>query len=131
MDEITSNAVTRFQKRKASTSSPPTSSAPRNDSRISIGNSWGDNITLPITSEMEQRHTEMSWMSCTNDECEIHKDDKEGASYLPKDPMARKQSKKTRRKVKDRTPTSNTAIEEGRLHSPISLTSQRTSRPSA
>ena len=39
MDEITSNAVTRSQKRKASASSPATSSAASNDSRISIGNS--------------------------------------------------------------------------------------------
>jgi len=53
MDEITSNAVTRSQKRKASASSPATPSAPSNDSRISIGNSWGDNRTLPICSEIE------------------------------------------------------------------------------
>jgi len=54
MDEITSNAVTRSQKRKASASSPATSSAASNDSGISIGNSWGDNRTLPISSEMER-----------------------------------------------------------------------------
>jgi len=36
MDEITSNAVTRSQNCKASASSPATSSAARNDSRISI-----------------------------------------------------------------------------------------------
>jgi len=53
MNEITSNAVTRSQKRKASASSPTTSSAASNDSRISIGNSWGDNRTLPISGEME------------------------------------------------------------------------------
>jgi len=39
MDEITSDAVTRSQKRKASASSPATSNAASNDSRISIGNS--------------------------------------------------------------------------------------------
>jgi len=111
MDEITSNAVTRSQKRKASASLPATSSAPSNYTRISIGNSWGDNRTLPITSEMERHHSEMSWMSCTNDECEIHKDDKEGASYWPKDPKVRKESKKTSRKEQDRTSTSNTALE--------------------
>jgi len=60
MDEITSNAVTRSQKRKASASSLATSSAASNDSRISIGNSWGDNRTLPISSEIERRHSEMS-----------------------------------------------------------------------
>ena len=54
MDEITSNAVTHFQKRKASASPPATSSAASNDSTISIGNSWGDNRTLPISNEMER-----------------------------------------------------------------------------
>jgi len=53
MDEITSNAVTHSQKRKASAFSPSTSSAASNDSRISIGNSWSDNRTLPISSEIE------------------------------------------------------------------------------
>ena len=67
MDEITRNAVTCSQKRKASASSPATSSAPSTDSRISIGNTWGDNRTLPISSEIERRHSEMSWMSCTDD----------------------------------------------------------------
>jgi len=57
MDQINSNAVTRSEKRKASASSPATSSAASNDSRISIGNSWGDNRTLPISSEMERRHS--------------------------------------------------------------------------
>jgi len=50
MDEITSNAVTGSQKREASSSSPATSSAVSNDSRILIGNSCGDNRTLPISS---------------------------------------------------------------------------------
>ena len=53
MDEITSNAVTCSWKRKPSASSPAASRAPSKDSRISIGNSWGDNRTLPISSEME------------------------------------------------------------------------------
>ena len=105
MDEITSNAVTRSQKRKASASSPATSSAASNDSRISIENSWGDNRTLPISSEMERRHSEMSWMSCTDDACEIHKNEKEGAGYWPRDPKVRKQTKKTKRKEQDRTST--------------------------
>jgi len=64
MDEITSNAVTRSQKCKASASLPATSSAASNNSRISIGNSWGDNRTLPISSEMERQQSEMSWISC-------------------------------------------------------------------
>jgi len=67
MHEITSNAVTRSQKRKASAFSPATSSPVSNDSRISIGNSWGDQRTLSITSGMEGRHSEMSCMSCTDD----------------------------------------------------------------
>jgi len=60
MDEIASNAVTRSQKRKASASSPATSTAASNNSRISIGNSWGDNTTLQISSETERRHSAMS-----------------------------------------------------------------------
>jgi len=115
MDEITSNAVTcsQTQKRKASTSSTATSSAASNDSRISIGNSWGDNKTLPISSKMEQQHSEMRWMSCTDDGCEIHKNEKEGTGYWPKDPKVQKQSKKTKRKEQDRTSISNTAFEGG------------------
>jgi len=73
MDEITSNAVTRSLKGKSSASSPATSSTASNDSRISIANSWGDNRTLPISSEMERPQSEMSWMSCTDHRCEIHK----------------------------------------------------------
>jgi len=118
MDEITSNAVSRSQKRKAYASSPATSSAPSNDSRITIGNSWGDNRTLPIISEMEGRHSEMSWMSCTDDDCEIHKNDNDGASYWPKDPKVRKQSKKSKRKEQHQTSTSNTALEEGQASLP-------------
>jgi len=113
MDEITSNAVTHSQKGKASASSRCRSSAASNDSRISIGNSWGDNRTLPISSEMERQHAGMSWMSSTDDRCEIHKNEKEGAGYWPKDPKVWKQSKKRKRKEQDRTSTSNTALEEG------------------
>ena len=36
----------------------------------------------------------MSWRSCTNDDCEAHKEDKIGARYWPKDPKQRKQSKR-------------------------------------
>jgi len=79
MDKITSTPVTRSQKRKAAPSSPATSSTASNNSRISIGNSWGDNRTLPMSSEMERRHAEISWMSCTDDGCEIHKNKKKSA----------------------------------------------------
>jgi len=44
---------------------------------------------------------------------QIHKDEKEGAGYWPKDPKVGKQSKKTKRKEQDRTSTLNTALEEG------------------
>jgi len=113
MDEIASNAVTRSQKRKPSASSPGTSSAANNDSRIWIGNSWGDTRTLPISSEMERQHSEMSWMSCTDDGCETQRNEKEDADYWPKNPKVRKQSKKTKRKEQDRTSTSITALEAG------------------
>jgi len=120
MDEITSNAVTRSHKRKASISSPTTSRAASNDSRISIGNSWADNRTLPISSEMERRQSEMSWMSCTASDyaCEIHKNEKEGAGYWAKDPKVRKESKNTKRKEQDRTSTSNTPLEAGQASLP-------------
>ena len=118
MDEITSDAVTRSQKRKASASSPATSSAASNHSRISIGHSWGDNRTVPISSEMERQHSEMNWVSCTDDGCEIHKNEKEGAGYWPTDPKVRKQSKKTKTQEQDRTSTSNTALEAGQASLP-------------
>ena len=57
-------------------------------------------------------------MSCTDDGCEIHKNEKEGAGYWPKDPKVRKQSKKTKRKEQDRTSTSNTALEAGQASLP-------------
>jgi len=118
MDEITTNAVTRSQTCKASASSPATSSAANNKSRILIGNSLGDNSTLPISSEMGRRHSQMSWMSCTDDRCEIHKNEKEAGGYWPKDPKVWKQSKKTKRKEQDRTSTPNTALEEGQASHP-------------
>jgi len=70
-------------------------------------------------------------MSCTDDGCEIHKNEKEGAGYWLKNPKVRKQSKKTKRKEQDRISTSNTALEEGRPHSLISHTPHRTYYPSA
>ena len=38
----------------------------------------------------------MSWRSCTDDDCEDHKEDEIGARYWPKDPKKRKQSKQAR-----------------------------------
>jgi len=67
---------------------------------------------------MERRHSEMSWMSCTDDGCEIHKNKQEDAGYWPKDPKVRKQSKKTKRTEQDRTSTLNTALEEGQASLP-------------
>ena len=79
MNEISSHAVTRSQKGKTPPQSSP--SVTSNDSRISIGNTWGDTVTLPIPSEMQRRHSAMSWRSCTNDDCEDYKEDKIGARY--------------------------------------------------
>jgi len=62
---------------------------------------------------MERRHSEMSWMSCTDNGCEIHKNEKEGGAYWPKEPKVQKQNEKTKRKEQDRTLTSNTALEAG------------------
>jgi len=66
----------------------------------------------------ERRHSEMSWMSFTDDGCEIPKNEKEGAGYRPKDPKVGKPSKKTKRKEQDRPSTSNTALEEGQASLP-------------
>ena len=60
----------------------------------------------------------MSWMSGTDHRGGIHKNEKEGAGYRPKDPKVRKQSKKTKRKEQDRTSTSNTALEAGQASLP-------------
>ena len=60
----------------------------------------------------------MSWISCTDDKCEIHKGEKDGASYWSKDPKKRKQTKKAKGKEKDRTPTSNTPLERGQASLP-------------
>jgi len=57
-------------------------------------------------------------MSCTDDGCEIHKNEKEGAGYWPKAPKVRKQSKKIKRKEQDRSSTSNTALEAGQASLP-------------
>jgi len=119
MNQITSNSVTHSQKPKPSASSPGTSSVPSNDSRISIGTSCGDNRTFPITTEMEQRHSEMSWMLCTDEGCGRHPNEEEGAGYYwPKYLNVRKQSKKAKRKGEDRTSTSHTALEEGQASLP-------------
>ena len=91
MNEISSHAVTRSQKRKIPPQSSP--SVTGNDSRISIGNTWGDTVTLPIPSKMQRRHSAMGWPSCTDDDCEDHKGDKIGARYWPNDPKKHKESK--------------------------------------
>jgi len=101
------------RKRNTCPSSPAPSTAANNYTRISIGTSWGDNTTLPISSEIEQRHAEMRWMSCTDNGCEIHKNEKEIAGCWPKDHKVGKQSKKMKRKEQDTTPTLNTALKEG------------------
>ena len=96
MNEISSHAVTRYQKHQSPPQSSP--SVTSNDSGISIGNTWGDTVTVPIPSEMQRRNSAMSWRSCTDDHCQDHKEDKIGARYWSKDPKKRKQSKRARGK---------------------------------
>ena len=96
LNEISSHAVTRSRKRKTPAPSSPSSTS--NDSRISIGNTWGDTVTLPTPSEMQRRHSAMSWCSCTDNDCEDHKEDKIGARYWPKDLKKRKQRKRVKGK---------------------------------
>ena len=104
INEISSHAVTRSQKRKTPPQSSP--SLTSNDSRIFIGNTWGDTITLSIPSEMQRRNSAMSWRSCIDADCEDHKEDKIGARYWLKDPKKRKQSKQARgKKRRDFGPT--------------------------
>ena len=98
MNEIRSHDVSRSQKRKTPPQSSP--SVTSNDSRISIGNTWGDTVTFPIPNEIQRRHSAMRWRSCTDDDCEDHKEDKIGARYWAKDPKKRKQSKRARGKKK-------------------------------
>ena len=96
MNEISSHAVTRSQKRKIPPQSNP--SVTSNDNPISIGNNWGYTVTLPIPSEIQRRHSAMSWPSCTDDDCEDSKEDEIGARYWPKNPKKHKQSKRARGK---------------------------------
>ena len=96
MNEISTNAVTRSQKPKALPQS--SLSVTSNDSRISIGNTWRDTVTLPIPSEMERRHSAISWHSCTTNDCEGYKEDKIGARYWPKDTKQHKQRKRAKGK---------------------------------
>ena len=58
MNEISSDAVTRSTKRKTPPQRSP--SVTSNDSGISIGNTWGDTVTLPIPTEMQRKHSAMS-----------------------------------------------------------------------
>jgi len=131
MHEIASNAVTRSPKHKATAPSPATSRAPSNDRRITIGNSWGDNRTLPISSELEQPHSEMSCMSCTDDGCEIHKNQKEGAGYRPR--ILRSRSRVTRRREQSRLGLQHQVwpLRRARPRFPISSTSLIAYHPSA
>jgi len=46
--------------------------------------------------EQEKEHSEMIWRSCTNNDCELHIEEKAQASYWPEDPRKRKQSKKAK-----------------------------------
>jgi len=73
----------------------------------------------------------MSWMSCTDDRCEIHKNEKEGAGYRPKDPKVRKQTKKIKRKSRIGLQHRIPPLRKARPRSPISPTSQIAYNPSA
>ena len=54
MNSISRHAVPRSQKRKTPPQSSPSGTS--NNSRISIGNIWGDTVTLPIPSKMQRTH---------------------------------------------------------------------------
>jgi len=71
-----------------------------------------------MSSEMERQYSEMSWISCTEDGCTTHKNEKAGAAYWPKDPTVRKPGKKTTRKDQDSTSISNTALEQDQASLP-------------
>jgi len=60
----------------------------------------------------------MSCLSCTDDWYEIHKNEKEGLGYWPKDPKVPKQSKKKKRKHLNETSALRTALEEGQASLP-------------
>ena len=48
-------------------------------------------LLLPVSQEKD--HSETSWRSCTNNDCELHSEEKAEASYWPKDARKRNQSK--------------------------------------
>jgi len=100
MNEAASFAVTRSQTSQNSSNKrkDPPQSSPSTSPTDSADSYWEDSVISPSPSEQEKEHSETSWRNCTNDDCEIHSEEKAEASYWPKDPKKRKQSKKARGK---------------------------------
>jgi len=100
MNEAASYAVTRSQ--TAQTPSIQCKDSPRSSPSTSPTDSadsyWEDSVISRSPSEQEREHSETSWRSCTNADCELHSEEKAKASYWPKDPGKQKQSKKAKGK---------------------------------
>jgi len=100
MNEAASFAVTRSQtsQNPSNKRKNPPQSSPSTSPTDSADSYWEDSVISPSPSEQEKEHSETSWRNCTNDDCKIHSGEKAEASYWPKDPKKRKQSKKTKGK---------------------------------
>jgi len=100
MNEAASFAVTRSQtsKNPSNERKNPPQSSPSTSPTDSADSYWEDSVISPSPSEQEKEHSETSWRSCTNDDCELHSEEKAEASYWPKDPRKRKESKKAKGK---------------------------------
>ena len=100
MNEAASFAVTRSQtsQNPSNKRKNPPQSSPSTSPTDSADRYWEDSVISPSRSEQEKKHSETSWGSCTNDDCELHSEEKAEASYWPKDPKKRKQSKKAKGK---------------------------------
>ena len=96
MNEATSFPVTCSQTTKSPSNKRKNSpqSSPSTSPTDSSNSYWDDSVISPSPSEQEKEHSETSWRSCTNDDCELHSEEKAEALYWPKDPRNRKQSKK-------------------------------------
>jgi len=100
MNETASFAVTRSQTSQSlsNKSKNPPQSSPSTSPTNSADGYWEDSIISPSPSEQEKEHSETSWRNCNNDDCELYSEEKAEASYWPKNPRKRKQSKKAKGK---------------------------------
>jgi len=100
MNEAASFTVTSSQTSQSPSNKRknPPQSCPSTSPTDSANSYWADSVISPSPSEQEKEHSETSWQSCTNDDCELQSEENAEACYWPKDPRKRKQSKKAKGK---------------------------------